>query len=244
MDSLKEKTALITGASSGVGKAIALELAALGALVLLVARDPEKLRIVSDEIKTAGAVARSWAVDLTNDDALQNFTVEIKKEFAGLDFLIHSAGAFRMEPIASAPVADFDALYRCNVRAPFVLTQALLPLVIARSGGIAFINSTAGTRAQANVGQYAATKHALRAIADTLRLEMNSHNVRVLSVMLGRTATPMQKEVCRLEGSVYDASRFLQPKEVARAVVNALTLPATAEVTELSLRPTHKSIGK
>ena len=244
MDSLKEKTALITGASSGVGRAIALELAALGALVLLVARDPQKLRIVSDEIRTSGGAARHWSVDLTSDEAVQTFTSEIKKEFAGLDFLVHSAGAFRMEPIASAPVADFDALYRCNVRAPFVLTQALLPLMMARSGAIAFINSTAGARTHANVGQYAATKYALRAIADTLRLELNSHNVRVLSVMLGRTATPMQEEVCRLEGSVYDASRFLQPDEVARAVVDAMTLPATAEVTELFLRPIHKSTGK
>ena len=144
MGSLKEKTALITGASSGVGRAIALELAALGALVLLVARDPQKLRAVSDEINTSKGAARPWSVDLTSDGAMQTFTSEIKKEFAGLDFLVHSAGAFRMEPIASAPVADFDALYRCNVRAPFVLTQALLPLMIARSGVIAFINSTAG----------------------------------------------------------------------------------------------------
>jgi NADP-dependent 3-hydroxy acid dehydrogenase YdfG len=240
MDSLKENIALVTGASSGVGRAIALELAALGAVVLLVARDPLKLRTVCDEIKNAGGSARSWSVDLTNDDALQTFIAEIKKEFAALDLLIHSAGIFRMEPIVSAPVADFDALYRCNVRAPFALTQALLPLLLARSGGIAFINSTAGDSAHAKVGPYAASKHALKAIADTLRLEMNSHSVRVLSVMLGRTATPMQEEVCRLEGSVYDASKFLQPSDVARAVINALTLPASAEVTDLYLRPAHK----
>ena len=240
MDSLKEKTALITGASSGVGRAIALELAALGALVLLVARDPQKLRSVCDEIKATGAAAQSRSVDLTNDDALQSFLTDCKKEFAGLDFVVHSAGLFRMEPMASAPASDFDLLYRCNVRAPFVVTQALLPLVIARSGAIAFINSTSGATTHANVGQYAATKFALKAIADTLRLEMNAHRVRVLSVMLGRTATPMQEEVCRLEGSVYDASKFLQPADVARAVVYALTLPASAEVTDLYLRPARK----
>lgn len=239
MVSLKEKTALITGASSGVGRAIALELATLGALVLLVARDPQKLRTTCDEIKAAGGAARSWSVDLTNDDALQTFADDIKKEFAGLDFLIHSAGIFRMEPIVSAPVGDLDALYRCNVRAPFVLTQTVLPLVMARSGTIAFINSTAGEKTHAGVSQYAASKHALKAIADTLRLEMNSH-VRVLSVMLGRTATPMQEEVCRLEGSVYEPSRFLQAPDVARAVVDALTLPASAAVENLHLRPAHK----
>lgn len=239
MVSLKEKIALITGASSGVGRAIALELAALGALVLLVARDPQKLGRACDEIKSAGGTARSWSVDLTNDGALQNFTDEIKKEFPGLDFLIHSAGIFKMEPIASAPVSDFDALYRCNVRAPFLLTQALLPLVIGRNGAIAFINSTVDEKVHAGVSQYAASKHALRAIADTLRLEMKSH-LRVLSVMLGRTATPMQMEVCRLEGSVYEPSKFLPPSDVARAVVDALTLPASATVENLHLRPAHK----
>jgi NADP-dependent 3-hydroxy acid dehydrogenase YdfG len=239
MISLKEKIALVTGASSGVGHAIALRLAALGALVVLVARDPQKLRATVEQIHTAGGVARTWSVDLTNDEALQSFIDEIKKEFAGLDFLIHSAGIFRAGPIASASVKDFDALYRCNVRAPFVLTQALLPLVISRDGVIAFVNSTAGEKTHAGVAQYAASKHALKALADTLRLEMNSH-VRVLSVMLGRTATPMQEEVCRIEGSVYEPSRFLQPPDVAHAIVDALTLPASAAVENLNLRPAHK----
>src|SRR5256885_1851063 len=108
MDSLKEKTALITGASSGVGRAIALELTALGALVLLVARDPQKLRSVCEEIKTVGGVARTWSVDLTSDEPLQNFISEIKKTFAGIDLLIHSAGMFRREVLASASAADFD----------------------------------------------------------------------------------------------------------------------------------------
>ena len=159
--------------------------------------------------------------------------------FAGLDFLVHSAGIFRMEAMASAPVKELDAIYRVNVRAPFVLTQALLPLVMARSGSIAFINSTAGAKTHAGVGMYAASKHALKALADTLRLEVSAHNVRVLSVMLGRTATPMQEEVCRLEGSVYAAGKFLQPADVARAVVDELTRPASAALENLQLRPAH-----
>jgi len=239
MVSLKNKIALITGASSGVGRAIALKLAALGALVLLVARDPQKLRAAAHEVESTGGIAKTWAVDLTNDDALQNFIGDIKKDFPGLDFLVHSAGIFRGGPMASASVAELDELYRVNVRAPFVLTQALLPLVISRNGVIAFINSTAGEKTHAGVAQYAASKHALKAIADTLRLEMNSH-VRVLSVMLGRTATPMQEEVCRIEGSVYEPSKFLQPPDVARAVVDALTLPTSAAVENLNLRPAHK----
>ena len=236
MVSLKEKTALITGASSGVGRAIAIELAALGALVLLVARTPHKLEIVAAEVKNAGGATRTFAIDLTDDAALNHFSDEIKMQVGRLDFLVHSAGIFRMAPIVSAPLSDFDAIMRCNVRAPFALTQALLPQLISASGAVAFINSTAGETTHANVSQYAASKHALKAIADTLRLEVNAHGVRVMSVMLGRTATPMQEEVCRLESSVYEPSKFLQPPDVARAVVNALTLPSTAEVTSLYLR--------
>ena len=238
MKSLKGQTALITGASSGVGEAIAREFAARGAAVLLVARDPKKLRAARERLHVNGA-ARDWAVDLMRDEPVEDFIMTIKKEFSGLDFLVHSAGIFRMEPMASAPVAELDALYRVNVRAPFVLTQALLPLIIARSGSIAFINSTAGARTHAGVGPYAASKHALKALADTLRLEVGAHNVRVLSVMLGRTATPMQEEVCRLEGSVFEPSRFLQPADVARAIVDAMTLPQTAAVENLQLRPAH-----
>jgi NAD(P)-dependent dehydrogenase (short-subunit alcohol dehydrogenase family) len=193
-----------------------------------------------DEIIAAGGNARKWSVDLTDDNALQLFTSEIREEFAGLDYLIHSAGIFRMNPVICAPLADFDALYRCNLRAPFALTQAFLPQIIARSGTIAFINSVAGAVTHPNVSQYAATKHALKAFADTLRLEVSVQKVRVLSVMLGRTATPMQEEVCRLEGSIYNPDRFLQPQDVARDVVNALTLEPDTALTDLYLRVGRK----
>ena len=240
MVSLKENIALITGASSGVGRAIALELAALGALVLLVARDPQKLQSVADAITASGGAARVLSFDLTDDHALTTLAARVQAQFQRIDFLIHSAGIFKMAPIATAPLVDFDALFRCNVRAPFALTQALLPQLIASRGSVAFINSTAGETTHPNVGQYAASKFALKALADTLRLEVNAQGVRVLSVMLGRTATPMQEEVCRLEGSTYDATRFLQPRDVAQAVVGALTVSPGAEVTNLYLRPARK----
>jgi NADP-dependent 3-hydroxy acid dehydrogenase YdfG len=239
MIGLAGKTALITGASSGVGRAIAHEFAGRGAHLLVLGRDPQKVRKAADEISADGNEVQHWSFDLTDDDALQNFIDEIKRTFAGIDYLIHSAGVFKMEPLATAAVSDLDELYRCNVRAPFALTQALLPLVIARSGAIAFINSTAGEKTHAGVGAYAASKHALKALADTLRLEVKPHNVRVLTVLLGRTATPMQEDVCRIEGSVYEPSKFLRPQDVARAVLDALTLPNDAAVENLQLRPTH-----
>lgn len=237
MIGLKGRTALITGASSGVGRALALELAALGALVLLVARTPNKLMAVAEEIRSHGGQAHALAADLTSDAELTRLGAELKQQFSRLDFLIHSAGIFRAGSIATATLEDFDALYRCNTRAPFALTQCFLPQLLAAQGVVVFINSTAGERTHENVSQYAASKHALKAVADTLRMECGAQGLRVLSVMLGRTATPMQEEVCRLEGSGYDASRFLQPPDVARAIVNAMTLPASAEVSEIHLRP-------
>ena len=87
------------------------------------------------------------------------------------------------------------------------------------------------------MGQYAATQHALRAIADSLRAEVNPQGVRVLSVFPGRTATPMQARLCELEGKAYSPERLIQPEDIASTVIHALTLPRTAEITEISIRP-------
>jgi NADP-dependent 3-hydroxy acid dehydrogenase YdfG len=119
---------------------------------------------------------------------------------------------------------------------PYILTQGLLPLVRERMGQIVFLNSTAGLTSRANVGQYAATKHALKALADGLREEVNRDRIRVLSVYPGRTATQMQQQLHAVEGRLYHPDRLLQPGDVASVVVNALCLPRTAEVTDINIR--------
>jgi NADP-dependent 3-hydroxy acid dehydrogenase YdfG len=112
----------------------------------------------------------------------------------------------------------------------------------AARGQIVFINSSVGLSAKrAEIGQYAATKHALKAIADTLREELNPKGIRVLSVYLGRTATPMQKALCHEERKAYHPEMLLQPEDVASVIVHALTLARTAEVTDISIRPMQKS---
>jgi NADP-dependent 3-hydroxy acid dehydrogenase YdfG len=120
------------------------------------------------------------------------------------------------------------------------LTQALLPALKASQGQIVFINSTVGLAARANVAQYAATKHALKALADALREEVNPAGVRVLSVYPGRTATDQQASIYELEGRAYAPETLLQPEDVAATVVGALTLPRTAELTDLRVRPMRK----
>ncbi|MGC1265320.1 MAG: SDR family NAD(P)-dependent oxidoreductase, partial [Candidatus Acidiferrum sp.] len=139
-----------------------------------------------------------------------------------------------------SPIADLELLYKTNVEGPYALTQAVLPMMKARRGQIVFINSSVGLTARAGVGAYAASKHALKAIADALRAEVNESGVRVISVYPGRTATPQQEKIHELEGRAYNAERLLQPEYVAQAVLNALEMPRTAEVTDIQIRPMRK----
>jgi NAD(P)-dependent dehydrogenase (short-subunit alcohol dehydrogenase family) len=130
-------------------------------------------------------------------------------------------------------------MYRLNLRVPYLLTQRLLPLLRRSRGQVVFVNSSAGLHASAGLSQYAATKHALKALADSLRCEVNHDGVRVLSVYPGRTASPMQEHLHRQQPEVrpYRAADLLQPEDVAAVVVQALSLPRTAEVTDLHVRP-------
>ncbi len=241
MTMFTDQVAVVTGASSGIGKAIALELAAQGASLCLLGRKLETLLAIANSIRASAPGAVSYQVDLTLDEDIQKLKARLQQDFGHVDLLIHSAGVISVGQLKTAPVEDFDWQYRTNVRAPYALTQALLPLLIPRGGQIVFINSSAGLNARAGVGQYAATKHALKAIADSLRAEVNADGVRVLSVFPGRTASPMQAAVHELEGKPYYPDRLLQPQDVAAAVINALSLPQSAEVTDISIRPLVKS---
>jgi NADP-dependent 3-hydroxy acid dehydrogenase YdfG len=238
---LADQIAVVTGASRGIGKAIALALAVQRATVCLIGRRLETLQTVAESVKGTASQVACYRADLTRDEDITELTAGLERDFGTLDLLIHSAGVYSLGRIEAAPVKDFDRQYRTNVRAPYMVTQALLPMLRCRSGQIVFINSSVGKRAPANVGQYAATKHALKAIADSLRNEVNADGVRVLSVFLGRTATPMQAAIHEMEGKTYRPELLLQPEDVAAVVLSALALPRSAEVTEISMRPLIKS---
>jgi NADP-dependent 3-hydroxy acid dehydrogenase YdfG len=237
MSKLRDQVAVVTGASSGIGKAIALGLAAQGAKLCLIGRDLASLYSVVDSVKMTAPCVRSYQIDLTNDDDIQKLRMCIQRDFGQVDILIHSAGAFTMGMIESASVKDLDQLYKTNVRAPYLLTQILLPMIKSHRGQIIFINSSVGLNAKANVSQYAATKHALKAIADSLRAEVSTCGIRVLSIYPGRTATPMQAAVHEMEGKEYKPEQFMQPDDIATMIINALSLPRSAEVTDIHIRP-------
>ena len=241
MDSLKNQVAVVTGASSGIGKAIALTLAGQGAELFLAARSKEALGETAKEAQKVGAQAHTYSLDLTKDEDIRALGEKLKREAAGLNILILCGGAIAHGPHEKAPLADLDLMYRSNVRGHYALIQTMLPLLRKAKGQIVFVNSSAGLRSPANAGQFSATQHAFRSIADSLRDEVNADGIRVLSIFPGRTATPRMEKLFANEGRAYKPELLLQPEDVAEMVTHALRLPRTAEVTDISIRPMQKS---
>jgi NAD(P)-dependent dehydrogenase (short-subunit alcohol dehydrogenase family) len=184
--------ALVTGGSSGIGLAVARALAAERMSLCLTGRDLVRLESAAEEIRSIGTPAWLYRADLESDTDLRGLADWVGTEVARLDVLVHSAGSIHLGNIESAGWEDLDAEYRTNLRAPFLLTKALLPLLKESGGQVVFVNSTAGLAAGADNGLYAAVKSGLRSLAGSIRDHVNGYGVRVLSVFPGRTATPMQ----------------------------------------------------
>ncbi|HZG90461.1 MAG TPA: SDR family oxidoreductase [Pseudonocardia sp.] len=220
--------ALVTGASRGIGAAVAAALADHYDL-LIGGRDPDAVQAVCERLPSA----RPWPVDLTDDAALAAATRGIDR----LDVLVHSAGIGLLGTVADTPADTWRRQFETNVVAVAELTRLLLPALRAAGGRVVLINSGAGFTARAGWASYAASKFALRALADALRAEEAEHGVRVTSVHPGRVDTDMQREVIAQEGGEYRAAAYLRPESVAAAVRHAVRAPADADVTELVLRP-------
>ncbi|HWO42623.1 MAG TPA: SDR family NAD(P)-dependent oxidoreductase [Candidatus Eisenbacteria bacterium] len=231
-ESLAGQMAVVTGASSGVGRAVARELAARGAALCLIGRDRGKLEAGLG----SAAPALTYKVDLAIRSEIDAFALAFERECGRADLLVHGAGVIAFGPVESAPIEDFDRQLDINLRAPYLLTQRLLPMLGKRPGQIVFINSSAGRRAVARSGQYSASKHALCGIANALREEVRSAGVRVINVFLGRTATPMQAAVHAHEKRPYCPAKLMQPEHVAWLLANALSLPLTVEIPEIHMR--------
>jgi len=234
--SLRGLVAVVTGASSGIGKAIARGLAAEGARLVLVSRDEGRLRDAA--ANWPGEVPPALlSADLLNEADVAGVARTVIDRFGAVDVLVHSAGTITLGRFGELSLTALDEQYRLNVRAPFQLTQALLSQLITARGQVVFVNSSAGLVARAGVSQYGATKHAAKALADSLREEVHGAGVRVISVFPGRTATPMQAQVHEMEGRRYDPNACLRAEDVASVVLNALTMPESAEVKDISIRP-------
>lgn len=213
-------TALVTGASSGIGAAIAVRLTGDGHDVVLVGRKREEL----EEVKTAVDAARPGlhrliVADLSKDQDLQNVVAGVDK----VDLLVHSAGLFGPKPFAEIAAEEFDELWRVNVRAPFLLTQALLDR-FAPEAAIVFISSISGQVGMAQQAAYGATKAAIDGLVRTLAIELAPRGIRVNGVAPGFIATPMnaalradRAEVALRESAIL-AGRLGTVAEIADAV--------------------------
>ena len=204
----------------------------------LIGRDAGKLETVAKEI---GSAARCYATDIGNDGAVRELVAAVQRDVKRLDILVHSAGVISLGALSSGPVSGLDAQFRINTRAPFLLTQAFLPALRASRGQVVFMNSNAALRPGVDNGLYAATKSALRIVADSFREEVNVDGIRVLTLFVGRTATPMQARVCQQQGKDYRPGLLIQPEDIASIVISALALPRTVEITEIALRPASKA---
>jgi len=231
--------ALVTGATSGIGRAISLALADGGARVLAVGRDVERTKGIGATLAALGPGHGAVSGDVMNAEFLSELARETVTWSGGrLSLLVCSAGHHEPAPVEQTTAAGFDAAVGVNLRAPFLLTSALLPALRSARGMIVFVNSSIVKHPRAGIAAYAASKAGLRAFADCLRTEVSQDGVRVLSIFPGRTATPMQHERYRLEGLEYRPERLLQPEDVAAAVLTAFE--SRGEVTELKLRPLHR----
>jgi NADP-dependent 3-hydroxy acid dehydrogenase YdfG len=218
--------AAITGHTGAIGSAIAAAYRSNGFDLLTMGRN----------------AASDVRADLAADDGTAAACEQLAR-LPRLDLLVHAAGAYARASIEETELSGLDALLAVNLRAPYALTRAALPALRAAGGTVVFVNSSAATgRVVRGVAPYAVTKAALRALADGLRAEENQHGVSVLSVFVGRTAGPLQEKLHEAEGRRYAPERLLQPDDVAAAILAATSLPGTAELTDLHLRP-RKPLG-
>jgi NADP-dependent 3-hydroxy acid dehydrogenase YdfG len=217
--------ALITGASGGIGSAIATALAPTHSL-LLAGRPSDRLDDVAIQLD-----ATTFPLDLTDPDAIEA-SCEIVDE---LDVLVHNAGLSIPGHVAESHVDEWRATFAVNVFGAVALTLALLPALRQARGQVVFVNSGAGRKVSAGMASYSASKFALRAFADSLRED--EPQLRVTTVFPGRTDTEMQRELVAYEGGDYNPAEFLRPETVAAAVANAVATPPDGHLHEVVLRP-------
>ncbi|MFE5124144.1 SDR family NAD(P)-dependent oxidoreductase [Streptomyces sp. NPDC056669] len=235
------RTAVITGASSGIGAATARRLAAAGFRVILAARRKERVDTLAAELTEAGHQAEAYVLDVTDRAAVESFAAALDR----CDVLVNNAGgAIGAEPVATADPADWRAMYEVNVVGVLQVTQALLPALTASGDGtIVVLSSTAGHVAYEGGGGYVAAKHGAHAIAATLRLELCGEPVRVIEIAPGMVRTD-EFAVNRFRGdetqaaAVYEGvAEPLTADDVADTVEWAVTRPSHVNIDMMVIRP-------
>lgn len=206
-ETLKGKVAVVTGASSGIGEATARALAKRGAAVVLAARAEEKLRFLEHEILAAGGRALAAKTDVTDEASVGAMVERTVEEFGSLDILVNNAGLGLSGRVVELRPEDLRYLFEVNLVGPLRCVQAALPHM-PRGGRIINVSSVLGKRAVPKVGGYCATKFALNALSDALRVEISGRGVTVTSVYPGTTRTAFRENSRRTK----DEKRGWRPR--------------------------------
>jgi NAD(P)-dependent dehydrogenase (short-subunit alcohol dehydrogenase family) len=231
---MNKPVVLITGASQGIGEAIAKVFAreVRGVRLALVARNENKLSRVARACEKAGAVAEVFGCDVANEIAVEAMAAAVTKRFGAPDVLINNAGIFVGAPFVETTVAAFDAVVSANLRSAFLVSRAWVPAMLKRgSGDVFFMSSTAGLDAYPNGAAYCAAKFGVTGLAKVLRAETKGTGVRVCCVHPGATWSPSWS------ASGVAEERIMPAGDVARAFLDVYRMTRRTVVEEIVLRP-------
>lgn len=232
---LDGKVALITGASRGIGLAIARSLAAMGARLGLCARDPKRLGSVAAEFEREGTSVVAVTADVSRPDDIAPLVRKTEQSLGSIEILVNNAGIGYSGPTHEASEANWDAVLDTNLKSVFLLSRAVTPGMIARRGGhIVNIASLAGKNAFAGGGIYCASKWGLLGLTECMAEDLRPHGIRVSAVCPGSVATDFSPHGTK------DPRKMLQPEDVAHAVAMILTQAPQSFISEVLLRPTQK----
>jgi NADP-dependent 3-hydroxy acid dehydrogenase YdfG len=229
------KVALITGASRGIGLAIAHSLAGLGAKVALCARDPKRLEAAATSLKQAGASVVAIPADIRGADEIASVVRETEHALGPIEILVNNAGIGYFAPVQEASEANWDAVLDTNLKAVFLLSKAVAPgMIQRRAGHIINIGSLAGKSAFAGGAIYCASKWGLLGLTQCMAEDLRSYGIRVSAVLPGSVATDFSPHPGK------DTSKMLQPDDVAHAVESIVTQAPQSFISEVLIRPAQK----
>ncbi|MBD2033981.1 SDR family NAD(P)-dependent oxidoreductase [Leptolyngbya sp. FACHB-321] len=243
---LTGKVAIVTGASSGIGEATAIALAAEGATVAIAARRSNRLKDLAKRITETGGQVLSITADVSDEDQVNVMVQKTQAEFGRVDILVNNAGVMLLSMIDGANTEDWRRMMNLNVLGLMYATHKVLPLMKAQGEGhIVNISSVAGRVANAGSGVYNASKWAVGAFSEALRKEAYQDNIRVTIIEPGLVATELPQHVTdpkarATTASFYGSVKNLESEDIAAAIVYAVTQPPRVNVNEILIRPTEQ----
>ena len=232
---LRGKTAIITGASRGIGKTVAIALGRKKMRLALLARSTNKLQEVVDEIHTVGGEAIAVPCDLMNPDVVEMSLNRIFQHFNSLDVLISNAGIFLEKPISEIKIEEWDKVLKTNLTGTFLLCQsAFLKMKDQKSGRIIAIASSASTQGFIHQAAYCASKHGLLGFTRCLSIEAKPHNVHVHTICPGGVRTDLLADTYM--GERVSQGTLIEPDNIAELVLFLIRQPANIDIPEINLK--------